>query len=73
MSAADVLEKARLLPPEDLRLVQEELLEDWVDLRLEKRVLAGEFDSAATRAVEDLKAGRCRSLDEFLDTAAETD
>lgn len=71
MSASDCLEQIRQLPPEDFRLVQEELLEDWVDACLENRVLAWELEAVADHAIEDHRARRSILLEVFLKEESE--
>jgi hypothetical protein len=70
MTVARLIEAARKLPPDEMRLLAEALdeeLELATDRQFEVALGEGKFDELARSAMEEHQAGRTKPLDEILD------
>ena len=70
MTVARLIEAARKLPPDQMRLLAEALdeeLEQVSDRQFEGAMAEGKFDEIARAAMEEHQAGKTKPLDEILD------
>ena len=72
MSKAEILEEIVKLTPaerDEIRQKLDELADDAWDRQMEADAKAGKLDKLWQEALEDIKAGRTKPLDEVIDDA----